>query len=336
MLKHWTEEDLEPELIRSKTVAIVGYGNQGRAHALNLRDSGVRVVVGARAGGGAALSAEGDGFPVHSIEQAARAADLVMLLTPDETHRALFETAIGPALGTGKSLAFAHGFSIRFGEVVPPPGVDVILVAPTGPGTKLRSLYTQGRGLPCLVAVAQDASGRALPTALSYAHALGASRARILETTFREETETDLFGEQVVVCGGLAHLVTAAYETLVSAGYPEELAYFECVHQVELLAGLIQRKGVAGMRRAISGTARYGDLTRGPRLIDLHVKETMRAILGEVQDGSFAAAWMNESRAGAPALTALTEQAAAHPMEEVGRRLRALMPWLEADEPKSP
>lgn len=336
MLKHWTEENIDPELIRTKTVAIVGYGNQGRAHAANLRDSGVRVLVGARAGGAAALSAESDGFLVLPIQDAARAADLVMLLTPDETHRELFERAIGPGLGPGKSLGFAHGFSIRFGEIIPPPGVDVVLVAPTGPGTKLRSLYTQGRGLPCLVAVAQDASGGALPTALSYAHALGASRARILETTFREETETDLFGEQVVVCGGLAHLVTAAYETLVAAGYPEELAYFECVHQVELLAGLIQRKGVAGMRKAISGTARYGDLTRGPRLIDAHVQQTMRGILGEVQDGSFATAWMNESRAGAKTLTALTEQASAHPMEEVGRRLRALMPWLEAEEPKNP
>lgn len=329
MLKHWSSEVIDPELVRARTVAIVGYGNQGRAHALNLRDSGVRVRVGARHGGSAHRAATADGFPVEGVAEAARAADLIMLLTPDETHRELFEAAIGPALGPGKSLGFAHGFSIRFGEIVPPPGVDVVLAAPTGPGAKLRSLYTQGRGLPCLIAAAQDASGQALPLAASYAHALGASRARILETTFRDEAETDLFGEQVVVCGGLAHLITAAYDTLVAAGYPEELAYFECVHQVELLAGLIQRRGVAGMRGAISGTARFGDLTRGPRLIDAHVKAEMRSILSEVQEGAFAAAWMQEARSGGAELARLTQAAAAHPMEEVGRRLRQLMPWLD-------
>lgn len=336
MLEHWRAEDIDAELIRRRTVAILGYGNQGRAHALNLRDSGVEVVVGARKGGRAEVTARADGFEVLELGQVAESAELIMMLTPDETHRALFEAHLAPRLAPGKTLAFAHGFSVRFGEVVPPPEVDVVLVAPTGPGARLRSLYEAGLGLPCLVAVAQDCSGQALPVALSYAHALGASRARILQTSFREETETDLFGEQVVVCGGLAHLVTAAYDTLVGAGYPEELAYFECVHQVELLAGLIQRRGVAGMRTAISGTARFGDLTRGPRLIDDHTRKTMSAILSEIQSGAFAREWIDEARKGAARLRALTEAAAAHPMEDVGRELRASMPWLDPEGPKNP
>jgi ketol-acid reductoisomerase len=331
MLKAWPAEDIDAELIRKGPVAIVGYGNQGRAHALNLRDSGASVLVGAREGGTSSARAKADGFEVLAVGEATRASSVIMLVTPDETHRHLFESSLLPALQPKKTLAFAHGFSVHFKEVTPPAGVDVVLVAPTGPGTKLRSLYLQGQGLPCLVAVAQDASGGALGTALSYAHALGASRARILETTFAAETETDLFGEQVVVCGGLSHLVTAAFETLVAAGYPEELAYFECVHQVELLAGLIQRKGVAGMRQAISGTARYGDLTRGPRVIDEHTRAAMEAILREIQSGDFAKEWMGESRAGGKKLERLTRAAAGHPMEDVGRRLRALMPWIDPE-----
>jgi ketol-acid reductoisomerase len=324
------EKDADPGLIAGRRVAVIGYGSQGHAHALNLKDSGVDVRVGLRPGSSSWAKAEEAGLRVVTVDQAAKEADLVMILLPDTEQAAVYETAIGPNLDDGDALFFAHGFNIHFDQITPPPGVDVGMVAPKGPGHLLRRTFTEGGGVPSLVAVSQDASGKARQLALSYAHALGATRAGVLETTFEEETETDLFGEQVVLCGGLTALVTAGFETLVAAGYQPESAYFECLHELKLIVDLMYENGISGMRFSISDTAEYGDMTRGPRIIDEAVRAEMGRVLEEIRDGRFAAEWVAENRAGRPRFNQLRADGAAHPIEKVGAELRAMMPFVGA------
>ena len=324
------EKDVDPGLLAGRRVAVIGYGSQGHAHALNLKDSGVDVRVGLRPGSSSWAKAEEAGLRVVAIDQAAKEADLVMILLPDTEQAAVYEAAIGPNLDDGDALFFAHGFNIHFDQISPPPGVDVGMVAPKGPGHLLRRTFTEGGGVPSLVAVSQDASGKARQLALSYAHALGATRAGVLETTFEEETETDLFGEQVVLCGGLTALVTAGFETLVAAGYQPESAYFECLHELKLIVDLMYEQGISGMRFSISDTAEYGDMTRGPRIIDGSVRAEMGRILEEIRDGRFAAEWVAENRAGRPRFNQLRAEGAAHPIERVGAELRAMMPFVGA------
>jgi len=324
------DKDADLSLIKSKTVAIIGYGSQGHAHALNLRDSGVKVIVGLRAGSASAIKAETAGLTVKSVEEAAAAADVIMILAPDE-HQSQIYWQIEAQLKQGAALAFAHGFNIHFGGVVPRSDLDVIMIAPKGPGHLVRSTYTQGGGVPCLIAVAQDASGRAKEIALSYASANGGGRAGIIETTFREECETDLFGEQVVLCGGLTSLIQAGFETLVEAGYAPEMAYFECLHEVKLIVDLIYEGGIANMRYSISNTAEYGDLTRGPRIITEQTKVEMRKILKEIQSGQFAREFILENQAGAPVLRANRRISREHQVEQVGEKLRGMMPWIKAN-----
>jgi ketol-acid reductoisomerase len=328
-LNIYYDKDADLGRLEGKTVAIIGYGSQGHAHAQNLNASGVSVVVGLRKDSGSWKKAEGAGLKVLSVDEAARAADIVMLTVPDETAAGIYEESIAPNLSNGDYLAVAHGFNIHFGAITPAEGVNVFMVAPKGPGHTVRSNYEQGRGVPSLVAVAADPSGDALQIALAYAKGIGAGRAGIIETNFREETETDLFGEQTVLCGGLTALMQAGYETLVEAGYSPEMAYFETIHEVKLIVDLIYEGGVANMRYSVSNTAEYGDLTRGPRVIDPGVKERMKEILGEIQSGDFAKEFILENRAGNVGFKALRRMGEEHPMEEVGARLRALMPWLE-------
>ena len=322
------DKDADLSRLEGKTVAIIGYGSQGHAHALNLRDSGVDVVVGLRKDSGSRAKAEKAGLRVLAPAEAARAGDVVMLTVPDETMGAIFAEEIEPHLEPGDYLALAHGFNIHFGQIVPPEGVNVFMVAPKGPGHTVRSLYEQGRGVPSLVAVHADPSGDTLQIALAYAKAIGAGRAGILGTNFREETETDLFGEQVVLCGGLTALMTAGYETLVEAGYSPEMAYFECIHEVKLIVDLIYEGGIANMRYSVSNTAEYGDLTRGPRIIDANVRARMKQILAEIQNGQFAREFVLENQAGKASFNALRRRAGEHGLESVGARLRNLMPWL--------
>ncbi len=324
------ESDADPTLVQAKKVAILGYGSQGHAHALNLTESGVDVRVGLREGSSSRRKAEEAGLKVTSLEDAAREADVIMLLVPDHEQKAVYDAAIAPHLGAGDTLLFAHGFNIRFGQIVPPEGVDVAMVAPKGPGHLVRRTYTEGGGVPSLVAVHQDASGSAHALALSYAHAIGATRAGVLDTTFAEETETDLFGEQVVLCGGMTALVTAGFETLVDAGYAPESAYFECLHELKLIVDLMYEQGIAGMRYSISTTAEYGDLTRGPRVVNDSVRAEMQRILGEIRDGSFAEEWIAENRNGRPVFNKLREQGRQHPIEKVGAELREMMPFITA------
>jgi ketol-acid reductoisomerase len=324
------EKDADPGLIAGRRVAVIGYGSQGHAHALNLKDSGVDVRVGLRPGSSSWAKAEEAGLRVLTVDEAAKEADLVMILLPDTEQAAVYEAAIGPNLDDGDALFFAHGFNIHFDQIRPPPGVDVGMVAPKGPGHLLRRTFTEGGGVPSLVAVSQDASGKARQLALSYAHALGATRAGVLETTFEEETETDLFGEQVVLCGGLTALVRAGFETLVAAGYQPESAYFECLHELKLIVDLMYEQGISGMRFSISDTAEYGDMTRGPRIIDESVRAEMGRILEEIRDGRFAAEWVAENRAGRPRFNQLRAEGAAHPIEKVGAELRAMMPFVGA------
>ena len=323
------DKDADLGRLAGKTVAVIGYGSQGHAHAQNLRASGVSVVVGLRKDSTSWAKAEAAGLPVATPSDAARAARIVMLTVPDETAAQIYEQEIAPNLEAGDYLAVAHGFNIHFRAIVAPPGVGVFMVAPKGPGHTVRALYEQGKGVPCLVAVDQDPAGDTLAIALAYAKAIGGGRAGILETSFRDETETDLFGEQTVLCGGLTALMQAGYETLVEAGYPPEMAYFECIHEVKLIVDLIYEGGVANMRYSVSNTAEYGDLTRGPRVIDASVRERMRECLKQIQEGSFAREFILEKRAGNVAFNAMRRRAAEHPMEEVGARLRALMPWLK-------
>jgi ketol-acid reductoisomerase len=330
MANVYYEKDADRSLIAGRKVAVIGYGSQGHAHALNLRDSGIDVRVGLREGSSSAAKAEAEGLRVLPVADAADEADLVMLLGPDTEHKAIFNGHIAPHLRDGDALFVGHGFSVRFGQVVAPAGVDVALVAPKGPGHLVRRTYTEGGGVPCLIAVAQDASGSAHGLALAYADAIGGSRAGVLETTFEEETETDLFGEQVVLCGGLTALVQAGFETLTEAGYQPESAYFECLHELKLIVDLMYEQGIAGMRYSISDTAEYGDLTRGPRIVNDAVKAEMRAILDEIRTGKFADEWIAESESGRSRYQALREAGKQHPIEKVGAELRAMMPWISA------
>jgi ketol-acid reductoisomerase len=329
-MKVYYDKDADLSIIRGKKVAIVGYGSQGHAHALNLKDSGVDVRVALREGSGSVQKAKNAGLVVKSIPEAVKEADLVMILAPDEQHKKIYQESIAPHLKPGATLAVAHGFSIHFGFIQPRPDLDVIMIAPKGPGHLVRSTFTEGAGVPCLIAVKQDASGRARATALSYAAAIGGGRAGVIETTFKDETETDLFGEQTVLCGGVTHLVQAGYETLVEAGYPPEMAYFECLHELKLIVDLMYEGGIANMRYSISNTAEYGDYTRGPRIINEQTKAEMKKILAEIQSGQFAREWMAENEGGGKRFPEMRAQAAKHPIEEVGARLREMMPWIKA------
>jgi ketol-acid reductoisomerase len=324
------ESDADPTLIAGRKVAILGYGSQGHAHAQNLLESGVDVRVALREGSSSRTKAEEAGLRVTSLGDAAAEADVIMILLPDTEQKAAYDEFVAPHLSDGDMLMFAHGFNIRFGQIVPPPGIDVTMVAPKGPGHLVRRTYTEGGGVPSLVAVHQDATGKARDLALSYAHAIGATRAGVLDTTFDEETETDLFGEQVVLCGGLTALVTAGFETLVNAGYQPESAYFECLHELKLIVDLMYEQGIAGMRYSISDTAEYGDLTRGPRVIDDAVRAEMQAILDDIRSGAFAEEWIAENKAGRPKFQALRDAGKAHQIESVGAELRAMMPFISA------
>ncbi len=324
------ESDADPTLIAWRKVAILGYGSQGHAHAQNLMESGVDVRVALRDGSSSRAKAEEAGLRVLSLADAAAEGDVIMILLPDTEQKAAYDEFVAPHLNDGDMLMFAHGFNIRFGQIVPPAGVDVTMVAPKGPGHLVRRTYTEGGGVPSLVAVHQDATGKARDLALSYAHAIGATRAGVLDTTFDEETETDLFGEQVVLCGGLTALVTAGFETLVNAGYQHESAYFECLHELKLIVDLMYEQGIAGMRYSISDTAEYGDLTRGPRVIDEAVRATMQGILDDIRSGAFAEEWIAENKAGRPNFTKLREAGKAHQIEAVGAELRAMMPFISA------
>jgi ketol-acid reductoisomerase len=328
--KMYYEKDTDPSIIRGRKVAIIGYGSQGHAHALNLKDSGIDVVVGLREGSGSKAKAEAAGLTVKTIAEASKWADVIMLTMPDTEQKATYQEHIKRYMKPGKALAFAHGFNIRFKRIRPPKGVDVIMIAPKGPGHLVRRTYTEGGGVPCLIAVEQDATGKAKDVALSYAQAIGGARAGIIETTFAEETETDLFGEQVVLCGGLTSLVQAGFETLVEAGYQPEMAYFECLHEVKLIVDLMYEEGIAGMRYSISDTAEYGDVTRGPRIVTPATKKQMQRILKEIQSGKFAREWIAESESGRANFNALREAGAKHQIEEVGKNLRAMMPWISA------
>mgnify|MGYP006272927753 CR=1 FL=1 len=325
------DKDADLSIIQGMKVAIIGYGSQGHAHANNLKDSGVDVTVGLRPGSASAKKAENAGLNVKNIEVAVKGADLVMVLAPDEHQARLYAEQIEPNLKEGGALAFAHGFNIHFAQIQPRADLDVIMVAPKGPGHLVRSTYTQGGGVPSLIAVHQDASGRAREVALSYASANGGGRAGVIETTFKDETETDLFGEQAVLCGGTSALVQAGFETLVEAGYPPEMAYFECLHELKLIVDLMYEGGVANMRYSISNTAEYGDVTRGPRVVTEQTKEEMRRILKEIQNGEFAREFILENTAGAPRLKASRRLAEAHELEQVGQRLRDMMPWIKAN-----
>ena len=330
MAKLYYEKDADPSLIQGRKVAVLGYGSQGHAHALNLAESGVDVRVGLRDGSSSARKAEEAGLRVLPTAQAVEEADVIMVLLPDTEQAAVYQADIAPHLRQGDALLFAHGFNVRFGQIAAPAGVDVAMVAPKGPGHLVRRTYTEGGGVPSLVAVAQDASGKAHDLALSYAHAIGATRAGVLDTTFAEETETELFGEQVVLCGGLSALVQAGFETLVGAGYQPESAYFECLHELKLIVDLMYEQGIAGMRYSISETAEYGDMTRGPRVIDDHVRATMRTILDEIRSGAFAEEWIAENRAGRQKFEELRRAGAEHPVEKIGEELRAMMPFIAA------
>ncbi|HSJ74547.1 MAG TPA: ketol-acid reductoisomerase [Miltoncostaeaceae bacterium] len=325
------DADADLDLLSGKTVAVIGYGSQGHAHALNLRDSGVAVVVGLRRGSASTEAAREEGLEVLTPAEAAARGDLVMILAPDEHQARLFAEEIAPGLGEGDALLFAHGFAIHFGQVVPPPGVDVMMVAPKGPGHLVRRTYAEGAGTPALMAVQQDASGGAKGLALAYAKGIGCTRAGVIETTFAEETETDLFGEQVVLCGGLTELVRAGFDTLVEAGYNPDLAYFECLHELKLIVDLMYEKGISGMRYSISNTAEYGDLTRGRRIITEDTRAEMRRILAEIQTGRFAKEWLEENQVGRPVFNAIARRDAAHQVEDVGKRLRGMMSWIDTE-----
>ena len=331
MAKIYYQEDCNMSLLEGKTIAIIGYGSQGHAHALNLKESGCNVIVGLYKGSKSWAKAEAQGFEVYTAAEAAKKADIIMILINDEKQAKMYKEDIAPNLEPGNMLMFAHGFAIHFGQIVPPADVDVTMIAPKAPGHTVRSEYQRGRGTPCLVAVHQDATGKALDKALAYAQAIGGARAGVLETTFRVETETDLFGEQAVLCGGVTALTKAGFETLVEAGYAPENAYFECIHEMKLIVDLIYESGFAGMRYSISNTAEYGDYITGPKIVTDETKKAMKKILSDIQDGSFAKEWLLENQAGCPHFNAMKRREAEHPLEKVGAELRKLYSWNDND-----
>jgi len=328
-MQMYYDDDANLDLLGDKTVAVIGYGSQGHAHSLNLKESGVGVVVGLREGSARRAEAEKAGLKVMSVPEAAKAGDIIMILINDEVQRSVYEADIRPHLEAGNSLAFAHGFNIHFGQVVPPPNVDVFMVAPKGPGHLVRRVYEEGGGVPGLLAIYQDASGRAHEVGMAYAKGIGCTRAGVIETTFQEETETDLFGEQAVLCGGTTELIRAAFDTLVEAGYQPEVAYFECLHEVKLIVDLIYEGGIANMRSSISDTAEFGDLTRGKRIVTDETRKVMKEILSEIQTGEFAREWLQENQVGRPVYTARKRQDQEHLIEVVGGKLRGMMSWLD-------
>lgn len=332
----YREEDTNPSFYDGKTIAVVGYGSQGRAHALNLRDSGFRVVVGVREGGPSYIQAKEDGFAPVSPEEAAKQANVVAMLVPDMAQPTVYNEQVAPNLRPGSAVLFAHGFNIQYDQIKPSKEMDVVMVAPKGPGRLVRQQYEEGRGVPCVMAMYQDATGSAKDVALTYAYGLGGTRAGVIETTFKEETETDLFGEQAVLCGGVTELIMQGWETLVDAGYQPEVAYFECLHEVKLIVDLIYEGGFAKMHEFVSETAKYGDLTRGPRVVDAHTKAEMKKVLEEIQSGQFAKEWMEENKTGLKNYNAMLEKDLNHPVEKVGKELRSKMAWLQEKKAKQP
>ena len=331
MTKMYMEKDVNSSLMGTEVIAVLGYGSQGRAQALNLRDSGCQVVLGLRPGGKTWKEAQNDGFSPVTPNEAVQGADIVVFLTPDMAQPEVYKTAVEPNLKKGAALLFSHGFNIHFKQIVPPSDVDVVMIAPKSPGKLVRRMYEEGGGVPCLLAVHQDASGKAFDRALCYAHGLGGTKAGVLETNFAEETETDLFGEQAVLCGGVTELIAAGYETLVNAGYQPELAYFECLHELKLIVDLIYEGGFERMHDFVSETAIFGDLTRGPRVVDDRIRKEMSKILVEIQEGEFATEWILENQAGKPRYAALQAKDLNHPIEKVGKELRSRMTWLQND-----
>jgi ketol-acid reductoisomerase len=329
MPKRYYEQDGSLTPLKGKTIAIIGYGSQGHAHALNLRDSGLQVVVGLHAGSKSKGKAEAAGLRVLSVGEATKAADFIMVLLPDHLQGEVYRKDIAPNLSAGKTLMFAHGFNIHFNEIKPPSDIDVSMIAPKAPGHRVRELFVEGVGVPALVAIAQDASGKALENALAYAYGLGCLKAGVIETTFKEETESDLFGEQAVLCGGVSELIRAGFETLTQAGYAPEIAYFECLHELKLIVDLIYEGGLGYMRYSISDTAEYGDYTRGPRIVTNQTREEMKKILSEIQSGEFARTWLEENRTGRKKFLSMREEAKDQPIERVGAELRAMMPFLK-------
>jgi ketol-acid reductoisomerase len=329
MAKIYYEKDANLKLLDGKTIAIVGYGSQGHAHSQNLRDSGCDVIVAELKGTPGWQKAKDAGFTVMSAAEATKKADIIVMLAPDTLQKGIYDSAVVKGLTKGKMLMFAHGFNIHYGQIVPPANVDVTMIAPKSPGPLVRQMYTEKKGTPAIVAVHQDATGKALKIALAYSMGIGCARAGVIETTFAEETETDLFGEQAVLCGGVSALIKAGWETLVEAGYQPEIAYFECLHELKLIVDLIQQGGLTHMRNSVSETAKYGDFTRGPRIINETVREEMEEILAEVQDGTFAREWILENQVSRPVYNALKRMEAEHPIEAVGAELRKMMPWLK-------
>ncbi|MEX0785723.1 MAG: ketol-acid reductoisomerase [Dehalococcoidia bacterium] len=329
MAEIYYDKDADLNLLKDKTIGVIGFGSQGHAHALNLKDSGLNVIVGLYPGSKSWAKVEQSGLKVGTVADVSREADVIMVLAPDQVQRELYEGHIEQGLSEGNMLMFAHGFNIHFNQITPPPEVDVTMVAPKGPGHMLRQLYVDGIGMPALLAVHQNATELAKQLGLAYAKGIGCARAGVLMTTFQEETETDLFGEQTVLCGGVTALITKAFETLVEAGYQPEVAYFECLHELKLLVDFIHTGGMASMRYTISDTAEYGDYSRGPRIIDEHVRENMREVLAEIQDGTFAKEWILENQAGRPSFLAMRRAGAEHPIEQVGEELRGMMSWLK-------
>jgi len=328
MAKIYYDSDVDSDVLKDQKIAVIGFGSQGHAHALNLHDSGLDVVVGLREGSPRAEEVRKAGIEVLDLSEASRVSDVIVMLIPDDQQASVYAQAIRPGLKSGNTLMFAHGFNIHFNQIVPPHDVDVVMVAPKGPGMIVRKMYEEGNGVPALIAVEQDYTGMALAKGLAYAQGIGATRAGVIETTFAEETETDLFGEQVVLCGGVSALIKAGWETLVGAGYQPEVAYFECLHELKLIVDLIHNYGISGMRARVSDTAEYGDMTRGPRIISNAVREEMKNILDEIQKGKFATEWVLENRAGRASFETLRKKEATHPIEEVGRNLRKMMPWI--------
>ena len=331
MAKIYYDSDADLGLLKDKTIAVIGYGIQGRGQALCLRDSGCKVVVAQREGSANFEQAKTDGFSPLSAQDACSQADIIQILTQDHAQARVYQDAVKPNLKKGQALCFSHGFNIRFKQIKPPKNVDVFMVAPKGPGALVRRMYEEGKGVPCLLAVFQDASGKAKQLGLAYAKAIGATRAGVIETTFNEETETDLFGEQAVLCGGVSELIKAGFDTLIEAGYQPEIAYFEVLHELKLITDLIQESGISGMRRRVSNTACYGDLTRGPRIITPRTRKEMRKILKEIISGKFAREWIKENELGRPNFNKLLQEGDGHPIEKVGKQLREMMPWMRSE-----